>query len=140
MSAGETSFLITDDHLPPRDQVLRLYRANAWSSANKPEALMAGLAGSHSLVSAWADQTLIGLGNAISDGHLVVYYPHLLVHPDWQRQGVGAAILLRLRERYADFHQHVIMADGNAADFYRRMGFSRAGQTEAMWIYDGNDH
>ncbi|GAL03228.1 histone acetyltransferase HPA2 and related acetyltransferases [Photobacterium aphoticum] len=33
---------------------------------------------------------LVGIGNAISDGHLVVYYPHMLVHPDVQGQGIAA--------------------------------------------------
>lgn len=27
----------------------------------------------------------VGIGNAISEGHRVVYYPHLLVHPDYFR-------------------------------------------------------
>lgn len=134
------TFDLRGDVLPPQDQVLALYRANHWSSADKPDALNAGLAGSHSLVTAWGDDRLIGLGNALSDGHLVVYYPHLIVAPDWQGKGVGAALLTRLQARYAGFHQQILMADGNALGFYRRMGFTRAGQTEPMWIYDGNDH
>ncbi|MEB2401617.1 MAG: hypothetical protein OZ927_18935 [Alcaligenaceae bacterium] len=34
------------------DEVLRLYRANEWSSAEKPQQLMAALRGSHALVTA----------------------------------------------------------------------------------------
>ena len=45
--------------------------------------------GSHSVVTAWVEDRLVGLGNTLSDGHLVVYYPHLLVHPD--SAGVGSA-------------------------------------------------
>ena len=29
---------------------------------------------------------------------------------------------------------------GQAIDFYRKCGFSRAGKTEPMWIYAGHDH
>ena len=64
----------------PPEQVLALYRANGWSAASQPDALCRALRGSEALVSAWAGDVLVGLGNAISDGALVVYYPHLLVH------------------------------------------------------------
>ena len=60
----------------PLESVLAFYRANHWSSVKKPELLYKGLLASHSLVSGWHDRKLIGLGNAISDGYLVVYYPH----------------------------------------------------------------
>jgi GNAT superfamily N-acetyltransferase len=131
---------VRDDVVPDVDAVLELYRANHWSSAEKPDQLMAALRGSHSLVTAWDGVRLVGLGNAISDGALVVYYPHLLVHPDVQRRGVGAALLDRLKARYAGFHQHVLMADGEAVGFYLRHGFAPAGRTQSMWIYAGNDH
>ena len=123
-----------------RDDILALYQANQWSSASKPELLSKALRASHSLVTAWDGPTLVGLGNAISDGCLVVYYPHLLVLPEYQRQGIGTEIMNRLLARYSGFHQHVLLADGRALDFYGKCGFQRAGKTEPMWIYAGQDH
>lgn len=124
----------------PRKDVVRLYRANGWSSAEKPGALCAALAGSHAIFSAWHEGALVGVGNAISDGHLVVYYPHLLVLPSFQGRGIGTAIIERLMAKYEGFHQHMIVADGAAVGFYERLGFTRAGETVPMWIYDGDDH
>jgi GNAT superfamily N-acetyltransferase len=124
----------------PLDAVLALYRANAWSSAEKPDLLLQALRGSHSLITAWDGAKLVGLGNAISDGSLVVYYPHLLVLPDYCGRGIGSRIMQMLIARYKNFHQHVIMADSRALDFYRKCGFERAGKTESMWIYSGHDH
>lgn len=66
----------SDDRKPTKVEVIELYRAVSWSSADKPVALYSGLLASHSLVTAWDAARLVGLGNAISDGHLVVYYPH----------------------------------------------------------------
>jgi len=131
---------LIDDTVPDAGAVVDLYRANHWSSAAKPRALIAALAGSDALVTAFRGARLVGLGNAISDGALVVYYPHLLVHPDCKGQGIGRAIMARLQARYAGFHQQVLMADGDAVGFYARMGFSPAGRTQSMWIYDGADH
>lgn len=123
-----------------QEAVLALYRANDWSSAQKPELLLKALLASHSLVTAWDGERLVGLGNAISDGHMVVYYPHLLVLPEYQRRGIGTELMRRLMARYEGFHQHMLVADGRALDFYRKCGFERAGKTEPMWIYAGNDH
>jgi GNAT superfamily N-acetyltransferase len=122
------------------ESVIALYRANQWSSAEKPELLLKALTASHSLVTAWDGSRLVGLGNAISDGHLVVYYPHLLVDPEYQRRGIGGELMKRLLARYEGFHQHILLADGRALDFYRKCGFVRAGRTEPMWIYAGQDH
>lgn len=122
------------------DQLTDLYRANRWSAADKPELLQAGLCNSDSLVTAWTDDRLVGLGNALSDGHLVVYFPHLLVHPEFQSRGVGSEILRRLLGRYEGFHQQIVVSDARAVEFYRRHGFRQAGETRALWIYAGDEH
>lgn len=131
---------ITLDDEIERSEVIDLYRANGWSSADKPNELLGALRNSHSLVTARIESKLIGIGNAISDGYLVVYYPHLLVHPDYQGQGIGRAMMELLQTRYSGFHQQMLTADGKAIDFYRLLGFSKAGQTESMWIYSGTEH
>jgi len=117
------------------NDILKLYEANKWRAADKPELLIKALLNSHSLVTAWDSTTLVGLGNAISDGYLVVYYPHLLVLPSYQGKGVGRLIMDKMQEIYKGFHMQMLTADGNAINFYKKNGFERAGQTEPMWIY-----
>ncbi len=132
--------------------IVELYEANRWSSAEKPEQLFKALMNSHSLITAWDNETcmslpltnrdekLVGLGNALSDGYLVVYYPHLIVHPDYHGRGIGKQILHKLKEKYGEFHQQILVADGDAVNFYEKCGFERAGETKPMWIYKGDDH
>lgn len=122
------------------DDIIALYRANKWSSAAKPTELYNALISSHSLISAWVNNKLVGIGNAISDGHLVVYYPHLLVHPDYQGKGIGQMIMEKMQKNYGHFHMQMLTADGKAIDFYKKVGFVRAGHTESMWIYKGDEH
>ena len=131
---------IREGETPPRDDVLALYRANDWSSADRPDALMRALAGSDTVVTAWLEGRLVGLANAISDGALVVYYPHMVVLPNLHRRGVGRAILGRLRERYGAFHQQTLLADTQAVGFYEACGFELAGSASAMWIYEDREH
>lgn len=134
-----TPTIMLDDDIE-KGEVIALYKANEWSSADKPEQLMAALRNSHSLVTARIDSKLIGLGNAISDGHLVVYFPHMLVDPPFQGMGVGRAMMEVLKQRYAKFHQQMLTADGKAIQFYENLGFSKAGATQSMWIYSGREH
>lgn len=124
----------------PEDKVISLYSVLKWSSAEKPSELMKALSNSHSVVSAWDGDKLIGLGNALSDGFLVVYYPHLLVLPEYQGKGVGKMIVATLSEKYSSFHQQILVADGQAIEFYKRCGFTKAGACEPLWIYNGHDH
>lgn len=122
------------------EQILPIYEAHNWTSAKKPEILLKALINSHSLVSAWNEEELVGIGNAISDGFLVVYYPHLLVSPKYQGQGIGKEIINILKTKYRDLHMQMLTADAEAIDFYKKCGFVRAGKTEPMWIYDGHEH
>lgn len=123
-----------------QSEVVALYRANEWPSAEKPDQLLAALRNSHSLVTACLNGQLIGIGNAISDGHLVVYFPHMLVHPSHQGQGIGKRMMQTMQEIYGGFHQQMLTTDGKAVDFNKSLGFSRAGNTEPMWIYAGSEH
>ena len=65
-------------------------------------------------MTAWDEALLVGLGSAISDGHLVVYFPHLLVRPEYQRSGIGTELMARMMNRYRGFHQQALLADCRA--------------------------
>ena len=123
-----------------QEEVLDIYQANAWSSAQKPDQLLAALKNSHSLVTARRQGRLVGIANAISDGYLVVCFPHMLVHPDFHRRGIGTGLMTKLQSRYRGFHQQILLADGGAVGFYESLGFCRAGKTVPMWIYLGSEH
>ncbi|HOP96280.1 MAG TPA: GNAT family N-acetyltransferase [Verrucomicrobiota bacterium] len=89
-------------------------------------------------MTAWDGEELVGLGNALSDSALVVYYSHILVLPAYQRRGIGSEIMRRLMARYQGFHQHVLICNGRGlVKFYEKCGFTRANRMHSMWIYDG---
>jgi len=122
------------------DEVIDIYKANKWSSADKPKELLAALNNSHTLVTARIEGKLVGIANAISDGYLVVYYPHMLVHPDYQKNGIGQKMMEAMQTIYGGFHQQMLTADEEAVKFYQSLGFERAGKTVPMWIYSGREH
>lgn len=123
----------------PREQVIHLYSQCRWSSAQKPDALLCALSNSETVISAWHQNVLIGLGNAISDKALTVYYPHLLVLPSYQNMGIGRKIMKRLQAPYIDFHQQILLAINYAVPFYEKLGFRHSQGVKAMWLYDDSD-
>lgn len=122
--------------VPEVQEIAALYLANNWSSGKKPDLVRKALEKSDSLVVARRGGALVGLVNALSDGHLVVYYPHLIVHPDYQGKGIGRALMERIMKGYAEIHQQVLISDDHAEPFYRKLGFTLADGTKPMWIYD----
>lgn len=118
-------------------QITQLYKANKWNVYKKPEQLRKGLLNSHSLVTAWEDDKLVGLGSAISDGTLVVYFSHLLVLPEYQKKGIGQMIANRLLNIYDGFHMQILTSGNETIEFYIKNGFEVAKETTPMWIYDG---
>ena len=131
---------ISKDRDIPPSAIIALYESVNWSAAKKPNQLIKGLQNSHSLLTAWDEDRLVGLCNAISDGHLVVYFPHLLVHPDYHGQGIGKILVQELEKIYEDFHMQMLTADGASVKFYKKMGFAKAGDTVPMWKYAGDEH
>lgn len=123
-----------------QEEVIELYKKNNWSSAKQPELLFKAINNSHNFVTARHNNKLIGLGNSISDGYLVVYFPHLLIHPDFQGKGIGTIIMNKLLKQYTNFHMKILTADIDAVSFYKKIGFEKAGNTKSMWIYKGEEH
>jgi GNAT superfamily N-acetyltransferase len=123
----------------PRHQVINLYSQCGWSSADKPDELLLALSNSQTIISAWHRDSLVGIGNAISDGALVVYYSHLLVLPSYQKRGIGREIMQQLQSRYINFHQQVLLAIDSAVPFYEKLGFRYSHGVKPMWIYKGSD-
>ena len=119
--------------------VVALYDACGWSSARKPEELVAALANSHALVTAWDGAKLVALGNALSDGSLVVFYPHVLVLPEYRRRGIGREVMQRLMARYQGFHQQMLLSDPGAVGFFEACGFELPKEVAGMWVYAGED-
>lgn len=64
----------------------------------------------------------------------------VLEAPEAHGQGIGRKIMQAMLDRYGDFHQLMLTADGDSVDFYKRLGFVRAGRTEPLWIYEGTEH
>ena len=111
-----------------------------WSIIDRaPEKLEHSLEHSDTVLSAWKGKQLIGIANAISDGELVVYFPHLIVHPDHQRTGIGKSLMEIMLKKYAHCDQKIIISHKEATKFYEKLGFMDTRPHAGMWIHNSSD-
>lgn len=103
-----------------------LYSTVEWGAYTAdPTALATAIANSTYVVEARADDRLIGLARGLSDDSSVFYLQDILVRPEWQRQGVGTALLERCLERFKHVRQKVLLTDDLPGQhrFYEKLGF-----------------
>jgi ribosomal protein S18 acetylase RimI-like enzyme len=100
-----------------------LFLSVIWGSGRNPERLQCAIRNSDRVYSAWDGDRLVGLVNAFSDGALTAYIHYLLVHPEYQRQGIGKQLLTLMLDHYRNFHRMVLVSESDTIDFYRKCGF-----------------
>ena len=123
------------------DEILDLYTSVGWVAYTKdPDALRQGFGGSLLVLAAYERDGLAGLLRAVGDGHTVVYIQDILVRPEHQRRGIGAALLNAAVERYRGVRQILLMTDDTEASkaFYRSCGFREVSENGCCaFIYTG---
>ena len=107
-------------------EILGLYASVGWTAyTDDPAALRNGLANSLLTLAAYEEAALAGLIRVVGDGHTIVFVQDILVHPQFQRRGIGSALLQAVLNRYAGVRQIELLTDDTpeTAAFYRSMGF-----------------
>lgn len=110
-------------------EILSLYESVGWTNyTQKPAMLRAAYANSLAILGAYSGGGLTGVVRAVGDGASIVYVQDLIVRPEYQRRGVGKALLHAMLDRYANAYQTVLLTDNRpeTAAFYRACGFGAA--------------
>ncbi len=101
-----------------------LFRSVGWLSANYSERLKKALDNSETVFTAWDDEKLVGLVNAIDDSELTAYVHYLCVNPIYQGQGIGKELLQRIKEKYNDYLYIILIAENEQlVKYYSQNGF-----------------
>ena len=107
-------------------EIRGLYASVGWTAyTDDPAALRNGFANSLLTLAAYEEAALAGLIRVVGDGHTIVFVQDILVHPQFQRRGIGSALLQAVLNRYAGVRQIELFTDDTpeTAAFYRSMGF-----------------
>ena len=107
-------------------EILRLYASVGWTAyTDQPEMLRKGFENSMLTLAAYEDDQLLGIIRAVGDGHTVVFVQDILVFPEYQRKGIGSALLQAILDRYSYVRQIELATDNTPKTiaFYKSMGF-----------------
>lgn len=114
------------DAIPAADEYCEL-RLTAGLSPRSADAAEKGLPASLYSVCVRDHGRLIGMGRIVGDGGCNFEIVDMAVHPDFQRQGLGLAImqsLMRYLQTEAPSSAYVsLIADHGAPALYRKFGF-----------------
>ena len=106
--------------------ILRLYESVGWTAyTDHPEVLRTGFENSMLILTAYEGDQLLGIIRAVGDGYTVVFIQDILVFPEYQRKGIGSALLQAILDRYSHVRQIELATDNTPKTiaFYKSMGF-----------------
>lgn len=107
-------------------EILPLYDSVGWINYTKnPEMLQNAYCHSLKIYAAYENETLIGVIRVVGDGFSVIFIQDLLVKPEYQRKGIGTALIKKVLTEYKSVYQIHLMTDNNekSVRFYKSAGF-----------------
>ena len=97
--------------LPDAEQLREFYRHVPWTRDDRPEQLSRALEQSQWVATAWDGEELVGLARVLTDGVFTACLQELLVHAEYQHQGVGKELLDRYDLSFGEFREQVAVTD-----------------------------
>lgn len=107
-------------------EMLSLYTSVGWTAyTDDPDALHQGLEHSLLTLAAYENGRLVGLIRTVGDGYTIVFVQDILVFPEHQRKGIGAALLQAVLDRFGHVRQMELATDDTPKTiaFYKSLGF-----------------
>ena len=95
------------------DEILSLYESVGWSAYTRdPQKLQRAFENSLLTLAAYDGHRLVGVIRVVGDGETILFIQDLLVHPDYQRKGVGSALMISVLAQFGHVRQiHLIPDD-----------------------------
>jgi predicted N-acetyltransferase YhbS len=107
--------------------VLALYEASTLGERRPVQdraRMEAMLHNANLVVTAWADDQLVGISRALSDFAYVTYLSDLAVHRDYQRSGIGKELIRQTQLAGGPQTKIILLAAPAAEKYYPHIGFT----------------
>lgn len=131
-ASNETTIEYREGNVPSDIALHDLYDSVGWEVYTKdPDSLLAAVENSTHVVTAWADQQLVGLARVVSDKFTIVFIQDILVHPDFRRRGIATTLIERVLRPFAHVRQQVLVTDAEEGQraLYESVGFTEVHET-----------
>ncbi|WP_425589779.1 GNAT family N-acetyltransferase [Fictibacillus fluitans] len=118
------------------DEILAVYHAVGWTRHTLKN-LQTIYSNSSHVVAAYADNRLVGMGRALSDGVFNAAIYDVIIHPKFQGKGIGKLVVEDLLFQLKDVScVHLISTTGNEP-FYEKAGLKRVKTAMARYLNKG---
>lgn len=108
-------------------EILKLYESVGWTNyTSNPAMLKNAYHNSLKIYGAYEGEKLLGIIRVVGDGCSIIYIQDILVLPEYQRMGIGKALLEKVLDEYKDVYQKTLMTENTekTIGFYKALGFS----------------
>lgn len=114
----------TEDKIFTSEQVQELFLSVNWISGQYPDHLYQALMHSSTVLTVWDGKRLVGLTRVLDDTAILAQIHYVLVHPDYQGQGIAGQMIEYIKEKYKTFlYVEGMPEDRNNVPFYEKHGF-----------------
>ena len=110
------------------EEILNLYTSVGWTNyTENPTMLKNAFQNSLKIYAAYEKDRLLGIIRAVGDGHSILFIQDILILPEYQRLGIGTALMNRMLDEYKHVYQKSLMTDNTekTIQFYRSCGFTK---------------
>lgn len=84
------------------------------------------------IVSAWDQETLVGIARSLTDFHYACYLSDLAVCQRYHKRGIGKELLKLTEHQLEPSCKVILLAAPNANDYYPQQGFEN---NPRCWVY-----
>lgn len=113
--------------VPNKEEFYQLYETTGWNAEGtySKDELFKAISNSWYLISVYNNEKLIGFGRIISDGVYQTFIGDMIVHPDYQKRGIGRNVLNLLLEKCkaSGIKWVQLSCAKGKTDFYKKLGF-----------------
>ena len=114
----------TEEKQFTQQAVQDLFLSVGWVSGQYPGRLHKALLNSSTALTAWDGERLVGLVRLLDDSEMLAYMHYVLVHPDYQGQGIAGKLVEMAKEKYRNYlYLEIMPEESKNAAFYQKHGF-----------------
>ena len=100
------------------------------------ECLRGMINNSNLIISAWDDESLIGISRCVTDFHYCCYLSDLAVDQKYQSQGVGKELQIQTQKQLGPKCKLILISAPAANTYYQKIGFSN---NERCWVLNRDE-
>jgi N-acetylglutamate synthase-like GNAT family acetyltransferase len=128
-----TDIIYKTNVTPLPEQIIALYDAAGLPRpTNDSERIRTMYEHSDIIVSAWQEETLVGVARSITDKAWCCYLADLAVDPLIKKSGIGKKLIDITRELIGDECTLILLSVPTAMDYYPKVGFTKL--DNCFWI------